>query len=402
MLYCKLRKDKQKVKKLKEKLKELKRKVKGIIMENFSFEVLHIDKNSGARTGILHTPHGDIYTPIYMPVGTLATVKSLTSDDLYDIDAQIILANTYHLFLRTGHELVKKAGGLHKFMNFNRPMLTDSGGFQVFSLSKLRKISEQGVEFRSHLNGEKLFISPEKAMEIENALGADIIMAFDVCSEYGVTYKKAEENMELTLRWLERCYNAQKNPNQMLFPIVQGAFFKDLRLKSLEETKKFAKCGIAIGGLSVGEPKNVMYEMLDCMQPHYPENMPRYLMGVGSPDCFLEGVARGIDMFDCVLQTRIARNGTAMTSHGKVVLKNAKYKEDFTPLDNECDCYCCTHHTKAYLHHLVKCNEILGARLLSIHNLRFSLHMMEQIRDAIKNDRFNEYKKEFYEKYGEM
>lgn len=402
MLYCKLRKDKQKVKKLKEKLKELKRKVKGIIMENFSFEVLHIDKNSGARTGILHTPHGDIYTPIYMPVGTLATVKSLTSDDLYDIDAQIILANTYHLFLRPGHELVKKAGGLHKFMNFNRPMLTDSGGFQVFSLSKLRKISEQGVEFRSHLNGEKLFISPEKAMEIENALGADIIMAFDVCSEYGVTYKKAEENMELTLRWLERCYNAQKDPKQMLFPIVQGAFFKDLRLKSLEETKKFAKCGIAIGGLSVGEPKNVMYEMLDCMQPHYPENMPRYLMGVGSPDCFLEGVARGIDMFDCVLQTRIARNGTAMTSHGKVVLKNAKYKEDFTPLDNECDCYCCTHHTKAYLHHLVKCNEILGARLLSIHNLRFSLHMMEQIRDAIKNDRFNEYKKEFYEKYGEM
>ncbi len=376
--------------------------IKGNVMEKFSFEVLHIDKNSGARTGILHTPHGDIYTPIYMPVGTLATVKSLTSDDLYDINAQIILANTYHLFLRPGHELVKKAGGLHKFMNFNRPMLTDSGGFQVFSLSKLRKITEQGVEFRSHLNGEKLFISPEKAMEIENALGADIIMAFDVCSEYGVTHKKAEENMELTLRWLERCYNAQKNENQMLFPIVQGAFFKDLRLKSLEETKKFARCGLAIGGLSVGEPKEVMYEMLDVMKPHYPENMPRYLMGVGSPDCFLEGIERGIDMFDCVLQTRIARNGTAMTSHGKVVLKNAKYKEDFSPLDSECDCYCCTHHTKAYLHHLVKCNEILGARLLSLHNLRFSLHMMEDIRGAINNDRFSEYKKEFYEKYGDM
>lgn len=376
--------------------------IKGNVMEKFSFEVLHIDKNSGARTGILHTPHGDIYTPIYMPVGTLATVKSLTSDDLYDINTQIILANTYHLFLRPGHELVKKAGGLHKFMNFNRPMLTDSGGFQVFSLSKLRKITEQGVEFRSHLNGEKLFISPEKAMEIENALGADIIMAFDVCSEYGVTHKKAEENMELTLRWLERCYNAQKNENQMLFPIVQGAFFKDLRLKSLEETKKFARCGLAIGGLSVGEPKEVMYKMLDVMKPHYPENMPRYLMGVGSPDCFLEGIERGIDMFDCVLQTRIARNGTAMTSHGKVVLKNAKYKEDFSPLDSECDCYCCTHHTKAYLHHLVKCNEILGARLLSVHNLRFSLHMMEDIRDAINNDRFSEYKKEFYEKYGDM
>lgn len=371
-------------------------------MEEFSYEVLHVDKNSGARTGVLHTPHGDIYTPIYMPVGTLATVKSLTSDDLYDINAQIILANTYHLFLRPGHELVKKAGGLHKFMNFNRPMLTDSGGFQVFSLSKLRKISEQGVEFRSHLNGEKLFISPEKAMEIENALGADIIMAFDVCSEWGITHKKAEENMELTLRWLDRCYKAQKNPKQMLFPIVQGAFFKDLRLKSLEETKKYAKCGLAIGGLSVGEPKEVMYEMLDELQPYYPENMPRYLMGVGSPDCFLEGVARGIDMFDCVLQTRIARNGTAMTSHGKVVLKNAKYKDDFSTLDEECDCYCCTHHTKAYLHHLVKCNEILGARLLSIHNLRFSLHMMEQIRDAINNDRFNEYKEEFYNKYGKF
>lgn len=369
-------------------------------MEKFSYEITHIDKNSGARTGILHTPHGDIQTPIFMPVGTLATVKSLTPDDLYDINAQIILANTYHLFLRPGHDLVKKAGGVHKFMNFNRPMLTDSGGFQVFSLSKLRKISEEGVEFRSHLSGEKLFISPEKAMEIENALGADIIMAFDVCSEYGITHKKAEENMELTLRWLERCYNSQRNDEQMLFPIVQGAFFKDLRLKSLEESKKYAKCGIAIGGLSVGEPKEVMYEMLDCLQPHLPENMPRYLMGVGSPDCLIEGVSRGIDMFDCVLQTRIARNGTAMTSHGKVVLKNAKYKEDFSSLDDECDCYCCKNHTKAYLHHLVKCNEILGARLLSIHNLRFSLHLMEQVREAINNDRFNEFKEEFYNKYG--
>jgi len=369
-------------------------------MGKFSYEITHIDKNSGARTGVLHTPHGDIQTPIFMPVGTLATVKSLTSDDLYDIDAQIILANTYHLFLRPGHELVKKAGGLHKFMNFNRPMLTDSGGFQVFSLSKLRKITEEGVEFRSHLSGEKLFISPEKAMEIENALGADIIMAFDVCSEYGITHKKAEENMYTTLNWLERCYNSQKNEDQMLFPIVQGAFFKDLRLKSLEETKKYCKCGIAIGGLSVGEPKEVMYEMLDALKPHLPENMPHYLMGVGSPDCLIEGVLRGVDMFDCVLQTRIARNGTAMTTHGRVVLKNAKYKEDFTPLDDECDCYCCKNHTKAYLHHLVKCGEILGARLLSIHNLRFSLRLMEQIREAINNDRFLEFRKEFYEKYG--
>ena len=349
-------------------------------MENFSFEVTHIDKNSGARTGILHTPHGDILTPIFMPVGTQATVKSLTSQDLYDIEAQIILANTYHLFIRPGHELVAKAGGLHKFMNFNRPMLTDSGGFQVFSLSKLRKITDDGVEFRNHLSGEKLFISPEKAIEIENALGADIIMAFDVCSE--------------------RCYNTQKNPNQMLFPIVQGAFFKDLRLKSLEETKKYAKCGIAIGGLSVGEPKEEMYEILDVLKPHLPENMPHYLMGVGSPDCLVEGVERGIDMFDCVLQTRIARNGTAMTSQGKVVLKNAKHKEDFTPLDPECDCYCCTHHTKAYLHHLVKTGEILGGRLLSLHNLRFSLKLMENIRKAINEDRFLDFKQEFYDKYG--
>ena len=373
---------------------------KGKIMENFSFEVTHIDKNSGTRTGILHTPHGDIKTPIFMPVGTLATVKSLTSDDLYDIEAQIILANTYHLFLRPGHELVKKAGGVHKFMNFNRPMLTDSGGFQVFSLSKLRKITDEGVEFRSHLSGEKLFISPEKAIEIENALGADIIMAFDVCSEYGISYKKAEENMYRTLNWLERCYNVQKNPKQMLFPIVQGAFFKDLRLKSLEETKKYCKCGIAIGGLSVGEPKEEMYDILDALKPHYPENMPRYLMGVGSPDCLVEGVERGIDMFDCVLQTRIARNGTAMTNHGKVILKNAKYKEDFTSLDEECDCHCCRNHTKAYLHHLVKCNEILGARLLSLHNLRFSLKLMEKIRDAINNDRLLDFRKEFYAKTG--
>ena len=371
------------------------------IMEKFSFEVTHIDKNSGARTGILHTPHGDILTPIFMPVGTQATVKSLTSQDLYDIEAQIILANTYHLFIRPGHELVAKAGGLHKFMNFNRPMLTDSGGFQVFSLSKLRKITDDGVEFRNHLSGEKLFISPEKAIEIENALGADIIMAFDVCSEYGITYKKAEENMYRTLNWLERCYNVQKNENQMLFPIVQGAFFKDLRLKSLEETKKYAKCGIAIGGLSVGEPKEEMYEILDALKPHLPENMPRYLMGVGSPDCLVEGVERGIDMFDCVLQTRIARNGTAMTSHGKVVLKNAKYTEDFTPLDDECDCYCCKNHTKAYLHHLVKTGEILGGRLLSLHNLRFSLKLMENIRKAINEDRFLDFKREFYEKYGE-
>lgn len=368
--------------------------------ENFSYEILHVDKNSGARTGVLHTPHGDIYTPIFMPVGTLATVKSLTSDDLYDLGAQIILANTYHLHIRPGDELIKRAGGLHKFMNFNRPMLTDSGGFQVFSLADIRKITDDGVEFRNHLSGSKMFFSPEKAIEIENNLGADIIMAFDVCSEPGVSHKDAEIAMQRTLDWLDRCVKAHKNDNQMLFPIVQGNFYEDLRLKSLEETKKYCKCGISIGGLSVGEPKEDMIRMLDVMKPHYPENMPRYLMGVGTPDYIFESVERGIDMFDCVLQTRVARNGLAMTSHGKVTLKNAKYKEDFTTLDDECDCYCCRNHTKAYLHHLVMCNEILAARLLSLHNIRFTLNMMEKMRDAINNDRFLEYKKEFYKKYG--
>lgn len=368
--------------------------------KNFSYEVLHIDKNSGARTGVLHTPHGDIFTPIFMPVGTLATVKSLTSDDLYDVGAQIILANTYHLHIRPGDELIRRAGGVHKFMNFNRPMLTDSGGFQVFSLADIRKITDNGVEFKNHLSGEKMFFTPEKVIEIENNIGADIIMALDVCSEYGATHNEAEQAMTRTLNWLDRCYKAQKNSKQILFPIVQGNFYEDLRRISLEETKKYCKCGIAIGGLSVGEPKEVMIRMLDVLKPDYPENMPRYLMGVGTPDYIFESVERGIDMFDCVLQTRVARNGLAMTSKGKVTLKNAKYKEDFSPLDEECDCYCCTHHTKAYLHHLVKCNEILGARLLSLHNIRFTLKMMENIRDAINNDRFLEFKREFYEKYG--
>ena len=368
--------------------------------KNFSYEVLHIDKNSGARTGVLHTPHGDIFTPIFMPVGTLATVKSLTSDDLYDCGAQIILANTYHLHIRPGDELIKRAGGVHKFMNFDRPMLTDSGGFQVFSLSDIRKITDDGVEFKNHLNRNKMFFTPEKVIEIENNIGADIIMALDVCSEYGATHSEAEQAMTRTLNWLDRCYKAQKNPKQILFPIVQGNFYEDLRRISLEETKKYCKCGIAIGGLSVGEPKEVMIRMLDVLKPDYPENMPRYLMGVGTPDYIFESVERGIDMFDCVLQTRVARNGLAMTSKGKVTLKNAKYKEDFSSLDEECDCYCCTHHTKAYLHHLVKCNEILGARLLSLHNIRFTLKMMENIRDAINNDRFLEFKREFYEKYG--
>ncbi len=370
-------------------------------MQKFWFETTHIDKNSGARTGIFHTPHGDIETPIYMPVGTQATVKSLTPEELDRIGAQIILSNTYHLHLRPGEDIVKKAGGLHNFMDYHKPILTDSGGFQVFSLSDLNKITEDGVEFKSHLNGEKLYMNPESCMQIQNDLGSDIIMAFDECSEYGVTKDYAKKAMERTLRWLDRCNKAQKNENQMLFPIVQGNFFADLRVESLKRTLPYVKCGIAIGGLSVGEPKELMYEMLDALKPHLPESSPRYLMGVGSPDCLIEGVLRGIDMFDCVLATRIARNGTAFTSKGKVVVKNAKYKEDFSPLDDECDCYCCKHYTKAYLRHLINTGEILGGRMLSLHNLRFLIKLMEDIRTAIKEDRFLEFRDEFYKKYGD-
>lgn len=367
--------------------------------EEFSFETTHVCSQSGARTGIFHTPHGDIETPIYMPVGTQATVKSLTPEDLYDIEAQIILSNTYHLYLRPGNELIKKAGGLHTFMNWKRPILTDSGGFQVFSLSDFRKITDEGAEFKSHLNGEKHMMTPEKCVKIQNDLGSDIIMQLDVCTEYGTNYEDSKKALERTHLWLGRCFEAQKNPKQMLFPIVQGNVYPDLRLKSLELAKPYVKCGIAIGGLSVGEPKDKMYEILDVLKDKLPEDSPHYLMGVGSPDCLIEGVLRGVDMFDCVLATRIARNGTAFTSTGKVVVKNAKYKEDFTPLDPNCDCECCRNYTKAYLRHLVNTNEILGARLLSKHNLRFLIKLMSDIRKSIKEDRFLDFRKEFYEKY---
>ncbi len=366
---------------------------------NFSFEVKKVCKQSGARIGVFHTPHGDIETPVFMPVGTQATVKGLKVEELKEVGAQIILSNTYHLFLRPGEDIVKKAGGLHKFMNWDKPILTDSGGFQVFSLSKLRKITEEGVYFNSHLSGEKLFISPEKAMQIENDLGADIIMAFDICSNYGATHKEAEKTAEITKNWLERCYNVQKNENQMLFPIVQGNFYKDLRKKCIEDCVPYAKCGIAIGGLSVGEPKEVMYDMLDYMMPLMPQNMPRYLMGVGSPDCLLEGYARGIDMMDCVLPTRIARNGTAFTKNGKLVIRNAEFKEDFRPIEDDCDCYTCKHYTRAYIRHLINAKEMLGAQLLSIHNLRHLIRLTEQIKQAIWEDRLLDFKAEYLKNY---
>ncbi|MBE5735779.1 MAG: tRNA guanosine(34) transglycosylase Tgt [Clostridiales bacterium] len=368
-------------------------------MEKFSYKTTHICKQSGARIGEFKTPHGVIETPVFMPVGTQATVKSLTPEDLKNINSQIILSNTYHLHLRPGEEIVKKAGGLHKFMNWDRPILTDSGGFQVFSLADLRKITDDGVEFKSHLNGERLYITPEKCMEIEESLGADIIMAFDECTTYGTDYEKSKKAMNRTLEWLDRCYNYHKVEEQALFPIVQGNFYKDLRLESLERTKPYIKHGLAIGGLSVGEPKEIMYEMLDALHPHLPKEVPHYLMGVGSPDCILEGVIRGVDMFDCVLPTRIARNGTAFTHDGKVVVRNAIYKEDFTPLDPECDCECCRNYTKAYLRHLVNTGEILGARLLSIHNIRFLTKLMDDIKQAIREDRLLDFKDEFLNRY---
>ena len=368
-------------------------------MEKFSFEVVKECPVTGARAGIFHTPHGDILTPVFMPVGTQATVKGLKVEDLKDLEAQIILSNTYHLYLRPGHEIVKQAGGLHKFMNWDRPILTDSGGFQVFSLSDLRKVTDNGVEFRSHLNGEKHFITPEKCMEIQHALGADIIMALDQCTEGGASYTEAVEAKRKTKLWLERCYKAHNNDDQMLFPIIQGNVYNDLRAQCVEDCLPYAKCGIAIGGLSVGEEKSVMYDVLDHLQPLLPKNQPRYLMGVGSPDCLVEGFARGVDMMDCVLPTRIARNGTAFSKTGRMVLKNAKYKDDFTPLDENCDCYTCKHYTRAYLRHLVNADEILGGELLSIHNLRFLTRLAQECRNAILEDRFPQFKEEFLKNY---
>ncbi len=364
-----------------------------------TYELLHVDKTTGARRGIVHTPHGDIQTPIFMPVGTQATVKSMTVEELKENGAQIILSNTYHLYLRPGERIVKEAGGLHNFMRWDRPILTDCGGFQVFSLSDLRTISEEGVEFKSHLDGSKHFFSPEKVMQIEEDLGADIIMSFDECCPYPSTYEYTKNSMERTTRWAKRCKAAHKT-DQALFGIIQGGFYEDLREKSAKDLIELDFPGYAIGGISVGEPKDEFIKMLKFTAPLMPENKPRYLMGVGTPDYLLEAAMAGIDMCDCVLPTRIARNGTAMTSHGKVVVRNATYAEDFTPLDPECDCYTCRNYTRAYIRHLVKCNEILGVRLLSIHNIKFLTNLMERVRIEIENDNLANFVKEFYKKYG--
>lgn len=366
----------------------------------FEFELLHICKQTGARRGRLHTPHGIIETPVFMPVGTQASVKTMSPDELKDCGAQIILSNTYHLHLRPGEELVEKAGGLHSFMHWDRPILTDSGGFQVFSLADLRKLEERGVEFRSHLDGSRQFISPEISIGIQQALGADIMMQFDECSPYPCDYPRAKNAMHRTLRWLERCMKAKTREDQALFGIVQGAFYGDLRIECAKEMAQLDLPGFGIGGLSVGEPKEIMYDMLEKMMPYMPERKPRYLMGVGSPDCLIEGVLRGVDMFDCVLATRVARNGTVFTHDGRLVVRNAKYAEDFTPLDPDCDCYACRNFTRAYIRHLFKAGEILALRLNSIHNIYFLTKMMEEMRSAIENDALMDWANDFYGRHG--
>ena len=368
-------------------------------MKDFYLEILHVDKNSNARYGILHTPHGDCEVPMFMPVGTLATVKTLSPQDLKDVHAGVILANTYHLSLRPGEDIVKEAGGLHKFMNYDGPILTDSGGFQVFSLAEKRKITEEGVTFKSYLNGDRLFFSPERAIEIEEALGADIIMSFDECVHYPATYEYMKNSVERTLRWAKRGLDAHKREDQALFGIVQGGEFEDLRKFCAEELVKMDFPGYSIGGTSIGEPKDVMFKMIDYSVKYLPFDKPRYLMGVGSVDAILEGISKGVDMFDCVLPTRIARHGALMTSQGRVNIRDKKYERDFTPLDHECDCYCCKNFTKAYLRHLYKCDEALGKRLLSIHNVRFLIHLAEMAREAIKEDRFLEFKEEYLKKF---
>ncbi len=365
----------------------------------FKYEVLKECKQTGARIGRFTTPRGIIETPVFMPVGTMASVKALSPEEVLEAGSQIILANTYHLYLRPGHKLIQKLGGLHKFMNWHKPILTDSGGFQVFSLSSMRKVTDDGCRFSSYIDGSHHFFTPEKSIAIQQALGSDIIMAFDECTAPDISHEKAQDALERTLKWLDRCYKVADNPSQMLFPIVQGNMYKDLRIESIKRTIPYAKCGLAIGGLSVGEPKPIMYEMLEALRPYYPKDMPRYLMGVGSADCLVEGTIRGIDMFDCVLPTRIARNGTAMTTKGNLTIRNAVYKDDSLPVEEGCDCYCCRNYSRAYIRHLINTDEIFGGRLLSIHNIVFLHRLMNDIKQAIWNDSLMDFRDKFFDEY---
>ena len=370
-------------------------------MKDFYLEIKHVDKETGARYGILHTPHGDCEVPMFMPVGTLATVKTLSPEELKEMGAGTILGNTYHLSIRPGADIVAKAGGLHKFMNWDGPILTDSGGFQVFSLAENRKITEEGVEFRNHLNGDKLFFSPEVSIEIQEKLGSDIAMSFDECIPWPADYNYVKKSTERTLRWAKRGLLAHKKEDQALFGIVQGGDYEDLRKMCAEELVKMDFPGYSIGGTSIGEPKEKFFEMVEFAIKYLPQDKPRYVMGIGSIDYVLGSIERGVDMFDCVLPTRLARHGALMTSHGRVNIKNEKYKEDFTPLDDKCDCYCCKNYTKAYLRHLYICDETFGKRLLSIHNVRFLIHLVEEARKAIKEDRYKEFKEETLREFGD-
>lgn len=360
--------------------------------KDFYIEILHQDKNSSARYGLLHTPHGTVELPMFMPVGTQATVKLLSPEELVQMGAGVVLANTYHLALRPGSKIVKEAGGVQKFMNYPGPMLTDSGGYQVFSLTKLRdEITEEGVTFKDPLSGSKHFFSPESVIALEEDIGADIIMAFDECAPYPASEKYMINSVNRTIRWAKRCLNAKTRDDQALFCIVQGGDFAYLRQYCAEELTKLPFDGFSIGGTAIGEPRITEYHEVSLTVPFLPYDKPRYLMGIGSLDMMFDGIRKGVDMFDCVLPTRLARHGTLMTSLGRINIKNAKYERDFTPLDPDCDCYCCKNYTRAYLHHLMKCEEGFGGRLCSIHNIRFLIRTMEQAREAIKNDRFLEF-----------
>ncbi|HLR75101.1 MAG TPA: tRNA guanosine(34) transglycosylase Tgt [Virgibacillus sp.] len=366
-----------------------------------TYELIKTCRQTGARLGKVHTPHGSFDTPMFMPVGTLATVKTMSPEDLKDMNAQIILSNTYHLWLRPGEDIIKEAGGLHTFMNWDRPILTDSGGFQVFSLSDMREITEEGVHFRHHLSGEKLFFSPEIAMNIQNALGPDIMMVLDECPPYPASHEYMKNSVERTTRWAERSLKAHaRKEDQALFGIIQGGEYEDLRTQSARDLMSIGFPGYAIGGLSVGESKEVMNQVLEFTTPLMPADKPRYLMGVGSPGSLIDGSIRGIDMFDCVLPTRIARNGTCMTSNGRLVVRNAAYARDFKPLDENCDCYVCQNYTRAYIRHLINCNETFGFRLTTYHNLYFLLKLMEQVRQAIRNNELRDFREAFFEQYG--
>ena len=368
------------------------------------YELLKKDKNTNARRGILHTNYGSYATPMFMPVGTLATVKTLSPEELKEVGSGVILSNTYHLWLRPGADIVEKAGGLHQFMNYDGPILTDSGGFQVFSLAKNKKkdITEEGVHFKSHLDGKSLFLTPEISIQVQNKLDSDIAMSFDECPPASASYDYLKNSVERTLRWAKRGKDVHHNERQSLFGIVQGGAYEDLRRFSATETVKMNFDGYSIGGVANdGESKEDMYKAIDYSIPYLPEDKPRYLMGVGEPIDIIEGVIRGVDMFDCVLPTRIARHGNAFTRYGKINIKNAKYKEDFKPIEEYCDCYTCKHYTKAYIRHLITCNETFGARLLSIHNIRFLIKLTEELRTAIEEDKLLEYKEEFIKKYYE-